>query len=64
VTLADELFSFVESASIVDETRLREHLVKRLPFHAVPKRIRAIEVLPRNSNGKIDRQALEQMASS
>lgn len=59
VHIGDVLHSFVESAAPVDEERVREHLAKRLPFHSVPKTVRAIQALPRNPNGKIDRGELE-----
>ena len=54
----DDLHSFVEAANGVDADLVRAHLKKHLPFHAVPKAIHALPVLPRNSNGKIDRAAL------
>jgi D-alanine--poly(phosphoribitol) ligase subunit 1 len=54
----EELHSFVESAAEVDQDNVRLHLLKHLPFHAVPKTIRTLSVLPRNPNGKIDRAAL------
>lgn len=54
----EELHSFVESGTEVDPERIRVHLGKHLPFHAVPKTIRALPALPRNANGKIDRAAL------
>lgn len=60
----DDLHSFVESADPVDEERVRAHLAKRLPFHSVPKTVRALPALPRNPNGKIDREALERQIIS
>ncbi|MEZ5398742.1 MAG: AMP-binding protein [Bryobacteraceae bacterium] len=53
-----ELYSFVESAEEVDQERVRAQLRTALPFHAVPKSIRSLPALPRNPNGKIDREAL------
>jgi D-alanine--poly(phosphoribitol) ligase subunit 1 len=64
VFVADELHSFVESVSDVDQERVRSLLGKRLPFHAVPKTIRALPSLPRNANGKIDRETLTQLVAS
>jgi acyl-coenzyme A synthetase/AMP-(fatty) acid ligase len=61
IYLKNELYSFVESNDQIDEDLVRNYLVKRLPFHSVPKSIRAIPSLPKNSNGKIDRVALEEL---
>lgn len=58
------LHSFVESVDAVDEERVRELLSKRLPFHSVPKTVRALPSLPRNANGKIDRQKLGELIPS
>lgn len=60
----DDLHSFVESVDHVDEERVRGHLAKRLPFHSIPKSVRALPNLPRNPNGKIDKPALEQLLIS
>jgi D-alanine--poly(phosphoribitol) ligase subunit 1 len=61
IYLNDELYSFVESNDPIDENLVRNYLVRRLPFHSVPKSIRAISGLPKNSNGKVDRAALEKL---
>lgn len=53
-----ELYSFVETTEPVDEERIRNVLLASLPFHAVPKSICGMTLLPRNQNGKIDREAL------
>ncbi len=39
-------------------TTLREHLAERIPTAAIPKKFIAVDSLPRNTNGKIDYQAL------
>ena len=54
----DELYSFVESSEAVDQERVRALLAKSLPFHAVPKAVQPLPSLPRNTNGKVDREAL------
>jgi D-alanine--poly(phosphoribitol) ligase subunit 1 len=64
VLVGESLYSFVEAADGVDEERVRGHLVKRLPFHFVPKTVRAVPSLPRNANGKIDKSALEELATN
>ncbi len=43
----------------VDAARVRTVLASRLPPYMVPRQIREIPELPLNSNGKIDRRALE-----
>jgi D-alanine--poly(phosphoribitol) ligase subunit 1 len=59
----EELYSFVESSEDVDQGRVRAHLTKSLPFHAIPKSVKALPSLPRNPNGKIDREALARITS-
>lgn len=63
ILLRDNLYSFVESTDEIDEEHIRTHLVRRLPFHAVPKTVRALPSLPKNANGKIDKWALEQLVT-
>lgn len=60
----DELYSFVESTEEVDQERVRALLVKSLPFHAVPKTVQSLPSLPRNPNGKVDREALARKVTS
>ena len=59
-----ELHSFVESSEAVDQERVRAHLKKSLPFHAIPKSVQPLPSLPRNPNGKIDREALARKVTS
>jgi D-alanine--poly(phosphoribitol) ligase subunit 1 len=59
IVVGDVLHSFVESVDDVDQDRVRAHLSKSLSFQSVPKTIRPLQSLPRNPNGKIDREALE-----
>ncbi|PYG90251.1 yersiniabactin nonribosomal peptide synthetase [Ruminiclostridium sufflavum DSM 19573] len=44
----------------LDEMLIREYLSKRLPEYMIPKIYYAIDKLPLNLNGKIDRKALRQ----
>lgn len=55
-----ELHSFVEAPTL-DEQVVRANLAQRLPFHAIPKTIRRVDTLPRNTNGKLDRPAIAAM---
>ena len=59
-----ELHSFVESSEGVDQERVRAYLNKSLPFHAIPKSVQPLPSLPRNPNGKINREALAQKVIS
>lgn len=59
--LEDELHAFVEASDAVDQERVRAHLSRSLPFHAIPRTIHAIGSLPRNDNGKVDRDTLSRM---
>jgi len=60
----DELHTFVESTEEVDQERVRSLLSKSLPFHAVPKTVQSLPSLPRNENGKVDREALARKVAS
>jgi len=54
----EEIYSFVESSEAVDQERVRALLAKSLPFNAVPKAVQPLPNLPRNTNGKVNREAL------
>ncbi len=45
-----------------DMSGLREHLRRRLPPGFVPKFLVAVDSVPRNASGKIDRTRLKEMA--
>jgi D-alanine--poly(phosphoribitol) ligase subunit 1 len=59
-----ELYSFVESVEAVDQELVRAHLKISLPFHGIPKSVQPLTSLPRNQNGKIDRDALAREVKS
>jgi acyl-coenzyme A synthetase/AMP-(fatty) acid ligase len=42
----------------VDAAHLKEELRKYLPNYFVPSQIRSVRELPKNANGKVDRNAL------
>lgn len=42
----------------VDPERLRKHLAEKLPAHAVPEFVIALERIPQTPNGKVDKRAL------
>jgi len=48
----------------LDVDGLRRRLAERLPEHAVPSQIRALDALPVTANGKVDRAALQQQAEA
>lgn len=55
-----DLYAFVESTQPIDTEEIRSHLQHSLPFQAIPRDIYALPSLPRNQNGKIDRETLLQ----
>ncbi|WP_158592348.1 amino acid adenylation domain-containing protein [Noviherbaspirillum sedimenti] len=60
---AQGLVAFV-GASIIDDAQISRALKARLPHYMIPSRIFAIEDMPLNSNGKVDRKALRQRLES
>jgi len=54
---ADELIAFLTGAP-VDAAQVVRGCRQRLPAYAVPQRVIALETMPLNANGKIDRRAL------
>ncbi|MFE7961322.1 amino acid adenylation domain-containing protein [Streptomyces sp. NPDC057413] len=70
VATPDALFStvitaFVDADSIDDVKALPDLLRDRLPHYMIPQRIVLVTgELPRNSNGKVDRKALTELAAS
>lgn len=59
---ADKMLVAYCVADGVDEAVLRASLGAKLPDYAVPSRFIALASLPLNSNGKVDRRALEALA--
>ncbi len=49
-------------AQQADEARLRQHLRRHLPEYMIPSLLLPVAALPLTANGKIDRQALEQLS--
>lgn len=45
-------------AAAIDEATVLQHLDQQLPSYAMPRRLVALQRLPINLNGKVDRQAL------
>ncbi|WP_160109738.1 non-ribosomal peptide synthetase [Pseudomonas izuensis] len=52
------LRAFVESASALQATTVRESLAALLPAHMIPADIQWLAQLPRTANGKVDHRAL------
>jgi len=48
----------------LDVPLLRRAVQRELGTHAVPRRVRAVQVLPRNRHGKLDRVAIVELLSS
>ncbi|SBT42920.1 amino acid adenylation domain-containing protein [Micromonospora narathiwatensis] len=58
-----QLVAFVVADQPVDTRALRAHLLARLPAVAVPARYVVLDRLPTQPNGKLDRGALNRLAS-
>jgi amino acid adenylation domain-containing protein len=56
------LVAYCVASAALDEAALRASLAARLPDYAVPSRFLTLAKLPLNSNGKVDRRALEALA--
>jgi acyl-coenzyme A synthetase/AMP-(fatty) acid ligase len=59
----DELWALIVPKAPVDDKALRAYCEQRLPLAAWPARVVTVDRLPRNQNGKIERQRLKDMAS-
>jgi D-alanine--poly(phosphoribitol) ligase subunit 1 len=55
--------AFVRAAGPLEEDQLRSSLSKRLPTYMMPRRIHFMDMLPKNQNGKIDRQQLKALCT-
>ncbi|MFB4390690.1 MULTISPECIES: amino acid adenylation domain-containing protein [unclassified Pseudomonas] len=66
VVQGEQLAGFwVSSANAsVDSAALREHLAARLPVYMQPGALLALDSLPLNSNGKVDRQQLPTLSAN
>ena len=64
VMIDEAIYSYVETQILIDQDAIRSRLSKLLPFHAVPKRIIALERLPRNRNGKIEYTELRKLSTT
>ena len=58
---AGMLAAFTGSVSDVSVREIRDALARCLPDYMLPERIVQLRVLPKNANGKIDRQALHSL---
>lgn len=59
-----QIHGFASLAVLAESEELIESVAKIVPPYMVPKRVTVLEVLPKNANGKIDRLALQSIASS
>ncbi len=58
-----ELFAWIEVSSSLAEAAVRHEVGELLPPTHVPNRVVIVESLPRNSNGKVDRNAIDSLPS-
>ena len=52
------LIGYVAGPAALDLTDLRRHVAARVSSHAIPSALVVLDVIPRNSNGKVDASAL------
>ncbi|MFJ9178092.1 amino acid adenylation domain-containing protein [Streptomyces sp. NPDC102360] len=57
-TMDGELAAYYAPAPAATPEQLREHLAARLPDYMIPATLTALDALPLNANGKVDRKAL------
>ena len=60
-TSTKEIILFYESKSIIDISFLRKSIGKVLPKYMIPNNYKHLKILPRNTNGKIDRLKLKKL---
>ncbi|MGE0753997.1 MAG: amino acid adenylation domain-containing protein [Alphaproteobacteria bacterium] len=58
-THAGRLVAFVTLSAQTDDAALKNHLRNLLPSYMIPDDIHIMDTLPKNANGKIDRNALK-----
>jgi acyl-CoA synthetase (AMP-forming)/AMP-acid ligase II len=64
--LGERVFGFVKLAPGAGEgvvAEILQNVARRLASYKIPEGLRVIDALPRNALGKVDRRALERMAS-
>lgn len=59
-----QIIAFVVTSAPVSETVIREQVAAIVPPYMLPRRTMALDRLPKNANGKIDRLALQNLLSS
>ncbi|KAH6621873.1 hypothetical protein C7974DRAFT_361878 [Boeremia exigua] len=57
------LYAFYTFSAPIDEHELQAYLRKHLPYYSVPERWFQVEVIPLNSNGKVDKSQLKALAA-
>ena len=62
--LGNRLIAFLETNGKTSETALFDSLRRELPAYMIPEEIRFLDRLPRNTNGKIDRDLLKKEIKS
>lgn len=55
--------AYIETKNKIDIPSLKKELIKFLPYYMVPTEIYLLDSFPTTPNGKIDRQALEQIST-
>ena len=58
-----KIFGFVAYEGDEDDKTLLHRLGEILPSYMIPSRLNIMEALPKNANGKVDRQTLKTWAA-
>ncbi len=54
----DQLIAYVETHELIDQSQLKEFLIKKLPVYMIPNQYIKVASIPLTPNGKINKQAL------
>jgi len=60
----ERILAFVVAPEAPAEEAIREHLRGQLPEYMIPASVAVLSELPKNPNGKVDRRALLERAST
>ena len=53
-----KIYAFMASDSKIDEENVKSHLKNNIPDYMIPSKLYVMNTLPKNANGKVDRESL------